>query len=119
MLKVDNVKDTTLASNALKTAVGSHLYGFQDLLAPRISEACIQVTPKVATNFNVDNVRVAKIVGGGVSDTEVVKGFVLARGAEGTLSFCSHFFCSSNINRKSFFFLFLLFYRNCEARQKC
>lgn len=118
MLKVDNVKDTTLASNALKTAVGSHLYGFQDLLAPRISEACIQVTPKVATNFNVDNVRVAKIVGGGVSDTEVVKGFVLARGAEGTLSFCSHFFVHPILTENLFFF-FLLFYRNCEARQKC
>ena len=63
--------------------MGSHLYGFQDTLSPRIADACIQVCPKVVSNFNVDNVRVAKIVGGGVSDTEVVKGFVLTRGAEG------------------------------------
>lgn len=85
VLKVDNMKDATLASNALKTAIGSHLYGYQDMLAPKIADACIQVAPKVATNFNVDNVRVAKIVGGGVTDTEVVKGFVLTRGAEGTV----------------------------------
>jgi len=43
------------------------------------------VCPKTASNFNVDNVRVAKILGLGVTDTEVVKGFVLTRGAEGTV----------------------------------
>jgi len=75
----------TQVTHVLKTAIGSHLYGYQDLLAPKIADACIQVCPKVTSNFSVDNVRVAKIVGGGVSDVEVVKGFVLTRGAEGTV----------------------------------
>lgn len=83
--KVEDVRDVKQVANVLKTAVGSHLYGFQDILAPRIAEACVQVCPKNPSNFNVDNVRVAKIVGGGVADSEVVKGFVLTRGAEGTV----------------------------------
>ncbi len=82
---MENVKDAKQVTQVLKHAIGSHLYGYQDILAPRIADACIQVCPKNQTNFNVDNVRVAKIVGGGVSDTEVVKGFVLTRGAEGMI----------------------------------
>lgn len=33
--------------------------------------------------FNVSQVRVAKILGGGVLDTQVIKGHVLTRDAEG------------------------------------
>lgn len=89
------MRNSSAVANVLKTAIGSHLYGYQDLLAPKIADACIQVAPKVATNFSVDNVRVAKIVGGGVADTEVIKGFVLTRGAEGIVSLFLHlcYFC--------------------------
>jgi T-complex protein 1 subunit theta len=80
---VEDMRNAAQVTSVLKTSIASHLYGFQDILAPKITEACIQVCPKVVTNFNVDNVRVAKIVGMGVSDTEVVKGFVLTRGSEG------------------------------------
>jgi len=85
VLKVEDMRNAAQVTSVLKTSIASHLYGFQDILAPKITEACIQVCPKVVTNFNVDNVRVAKIVGMGVSDTEVVKGFVLTRGSEGTI----------------------------------
>jgi hypothetical protein len=54
------------------------------------------VLPKNPVNFNVDNVRVAKILGMGVSDSEVVKGFVLTRGAEG--------------NSGDFFYYYIIFY---------
>jgi T-complex protein 1 subunit theta len=83
--KVEDLRNSQQVSLVLKTAIGSHLYGYHELLAPKIADACIKVCPKVTSNFNVDNVRVAKIVGQGVSDTEVVKGFVLTRGAEGTI----------------------------------
>jgi len=50
-----------------------------------VAKACIQVLPKNPQYFNVDNVRVAKILGGGVLDTQVVKGHVLTRDTEGTI----------------------------------
>jgi len=83
--KVADVRDVKQVAPVIRTAVAPKQYGYQDLLSVVIPEACIQVVPKNAANFNVDNVRVAKILGGGVSDTHVVKGFVLTRSAEGTI----------------------------------
>ncbi len=46
---------------------------------------CPQVCPKNAANFNVDNVRVVKIPGGGAGDSRVVKGMVVKRATEGII----------------------------------
>lgn len=48
-------------------------------------QACIQVCPKNPVNFNVDNVRVAKIVGGGLHNCTVVRGMVLKTDALGSI----------------------------------
>ena len=48
-------------------------------------QACIEVCPKNPTNFNVDNVRVVKLVGGGMHGSSVVKGVVIKRDTEGTV----------------------------------
>ena len=48
-------------------------------------QACIEVVPKNPANFNVDNVRVVKIPGGGAHDSRVVKGVVIKRGTEGNV----------------------------------
>ena len=41
--------------------------------------------PTNPANFNIDNVRVAKIVGGGINDCCVVRGMVLKCDAVGTI----------------------------------
>lgn len=48
-------------------------------------QACIDVVPKNPANFNVDNVRVVKILGGGAHDSRVVKGVVIKRSTEGSI----------------------------------
>ena len=48
-------------------------------------QACIDVVPKNSANFNVDNVRVVKILGGGAHDSKVVKGVVIKRSTEGSI----------------------------------
>ena len=48
-------------------------------------QACIDVVPKNPANFNVDNVRVVKILGGGAHDSKVVKGVVIKRSTEGSI----------------------------------
>jgi len=83
--KVDNFKDQAQVTKVLKSAIGSKQYGIHERLAEQIAEACIQVLPKNPKNFNVDNVRVAKILGAGTSDTQVLKGFVIPRAAEGSI----------------------------------
>lgn len=49
-------------------------------------QACIDVVPKNPANFNVDNVRVVKILGGGAHDSKVVKGVVIKRSTEGSIN---------------------------------
>lgn len=45
----------------------------------------MQVCPKNPSNFNVDNVRVVKILGGGINDCQVVRGMVLKNESVGTI----------------------------------
>ncbi|PSC71471.1 T-complex theta subunit [Micractinium conductrix] len=80
-----DVRDKAPVAQRIKGSVSSKQYGYEDLLAPLIAEACIDVVPKNPHNFNVDNVRVAKISGGGLHDSHVVKGMVLKRAPEGSV----------------------------------
>ena len=61
-------------------------YGNEDLFAAKIAEACVLAMPENETNFNTDNVRVAKIVGNSVHATTVVQGMCLTRGVLGTIT---------------------------------
>ncbi|GAA5985846.1 hypothetical protein JCM5350_006913 [Sporobolomyces pararoseus] len=70
---------------ALKPTLAAKQYGSEDLLASLVSEAVLAVMPKIPTAFNVDNVRVVKIMGGGLSQSRVIKGMVFGREPEGTI----------------------------------
>lgn len=41
--------------------------------------------PKNPANFNVDNVRVAKLLGGGLNNSSIVRGMVLKSDAVGSI----------------------------------
>jgi len=69
----------------IRSAVMSKQYGQEDLLAKVITNACISIH-KVKDIFNVDNVRVCKIVGSGISKIELVQGMVFKRQIEGTVT---------------------------------
>lgn len=69
----------------MRSAVASKQFGQEDILCPLVADACIQVCPKNPANFNVDNVRVAKLVGGGLRNSTVVRGMVLKNDAVGSI----------------------------------
>lgn len=69
----------------IKGSLSSKLYGFEKVLSPLVTKACMTVCPKNKANFNVDNVRVVKIPGGGVEDSLLVTGVVIRREPEGTV----------------------------------
>ncbi|KAL8539760.1 hypothetical protein ACS0TY_001392 [Phlomoides rotata] len=80
-----NVRDKDETISRMRSSVASKQFGQEDILCPLIAEACIQVCPKNPANFNVDNVRVAKLLGGGLHDSTVVRGLVLKSDAAGTI----------------------------------
>ena len=70
---------------ALRTVIGSKQTGSEDILAPLVAEAVLAVLPKNPANFNVDNVRVVKIMGGSLEQSRVVKGMVFGREPDGNI----------------------------------
>ncbi|KAK9664660.1 hypothetical protein RND81_14G059200 [Saponaria officinalis] len=80
-----DVKNTEEVISRMKAAVASKQFGQEDVLCRLIADACIQVCPKNPANFNVDNVRVAKLVGGGLHNSSVVRGMLLKNDAVGSI----------------------------------
>lgn len=70
---------------ALKTPLSSHQYLNCEHLADLVAQACVQTNQNPKLKFSVDNIRIAKALGGSVDDSYVVKGFVVKREVMGTI----------------------------------
>mmetsp|Transcript_18922 Transcript_18922/g.40114 ORF Transcript_18922/g.40114 Transcript_18922/m.40114 type:complete len:544 (+) Transcript_18922:260-1891(+) len=79
------LKSPTELAEAIKPVIAAKQWGNEDLFASKIAEACVLAMPENPAAFNVDNVRVAKIIGNAVSGTTVVKGLCLTRSVLGTI----------------------------------
>lgn len=81
-LVIDRVKDIRSQvdlERPIRTVVASKQSGSEDFLASMIAEAVLAVLPRQPQNFNVDNIRVVKIMGGSLDQSRVVKGMVFGR----------------------------------------
>lgn len=79
--QVKDVRDRAAVSKVLTSVLGTKYYGYQETLAPYVAEACLAViapAPK-KPSLSVDAVRVCKLQGGNISDSQMMKGMVLAR----------------------------------------
>uniref|UniRef100_A0A2P2HX97 T-complex protein 1 subunit theta n=1 Tax=Hirondellea gigas TaxID=1518452 RepID=A0A2P2HX97_9CRUS len=83
--KVTDTRDIVQIRKALRGTLMSKQHGYEDFLADLIGNACISIQPE-KTTFNVDNIRICKIPGSGVSASSVVHGMVFQRGVEGTVT---------------------------------
>mmetsp|Transcript_14394 Transcript_14394/g.30797 ORF Transcript_14394/g.30797 Transcript_14394/m.30797 type:complete len:542 (-) Transcript_14394:177-1802(-) len=71
----------------VKPVLAAKHLGSEDVLAPLVAEACLGTMPNSGpASFSVDSVRVAKILGGDITQSHVVHGFVALRGLETTLT---------------------------------
>ncbi|KAI3924394.1 hypothetical protein MKW98_032595 [Papaver atlanticum] len=80
-----DVRNKEEVVSRMKAAVASKQFGQENILCPLIADACIQVCPKNPMNFNVDNVRIAKLQGGGLRNSTIVRGMVLKGDASGSI----------------------------------
>lgn len=79
------MRDQDKLTAAIKAAIASKQFGLEDFLSNLIAKASIYAMPKTLNRFTVENVRVQKILGGGIFDSEVVHGMVVIRGSETTI----------------------------------
>ncbi|KAL7419496.1 T-complex protein 1 subunit theta [Cryptotrichosporon argae] len=70
---------------AISPSLASHHPGSEGILSSLVAQAALTVMPKSPRDFNVDSVRVVKILGGGLEDSRVVRGMVFGREPEGTV----------------------------------
>lgn len=70
----------------VKPVLAAKHLGSEDILAPLVAEACLGTMSSDKATFSLESVRVAKILGGDISQSHVVHGFVALRGLETTLT---------------------------------
>jgi len=70
---------------AIRTAIASKQYGYEDFLGKLVTEACINACPSSATGFNVDNIRIVKLDGDSIYGSALLRGFVIPRSTEGSI----------------------------------
>ncbi|KAJ2744473.1 T-complex protein 1 subunit theta [Coemansia sp. BCRC 34301] len=78
-LAVDSVDSWTSRADVLKavrSAVAAKQYGQDGLLAGLVADAVLAAMPGDSARFNVDNVRVVKVLGGSLAQSRVVRGMV-------------------------------------------
>jgi len=81
-LTIKNIRNREEILPCVKSVIGTKQYGLENVLAPLVYDACVYALPTITENFNVDNVRVVKILGGSINDSQIVHGLVLTRGSE-------------------------------------
>lgn len=75
---------TSQLASAVAPSLASKQPGSEAFLASLVAEASLAVMPKNTKDFNVDSVRVVKVLGGGLDASRVVRGMVFGREPEGT-----------------------------------
>lgn len=68
--KVNNIRDRKEITDCIKSAIASKQYGLENFLSSLIAEAALFAMPATdSSKFNVDSVRVQKILGGTINDS--------------------------------------------------
>jgi T-complex protein 1 subunit theta len=66
----------------MRASISSKQHGVEDFLSGLVTKACLYAIPQGKDTFSTDNIRVQKILGGGLNDSEVVRGMVVTRQSE-------------------------------------
>lgn len=83
--EIKDERNVEEVGKGIRTAVMSKQYGNEDFLSELIARACISILPE-KTTFNVDNIRVCKVLGCGLLSSQVVQGMVFKRHVEGDVT---------------------------------
>jgi len=79
---VKDITDYDEVLRCMKSSITSKQYGLEDLLGGLITSACLMSLSTKTHKINTENIRVQKILGGSITDSEVVRGMVCIRQSE-------------------------------------
>jgi T-complex protein 1 subunit theta len=84
--EVKDIHDFEEVKRCIKACIASKQFGLEDKLSDLITTACLYAIPKGGKRLPVDNVRVMKILGGGIEDSEVIHGMACIRESRTTIT---------------------------------
>jgi T-complex protein 1 subunit theta len=84
---LDNVRDREQLISGIKSVIATKQYGYETFLSELVVDACLTTLPASSSNkqpkLNLDSVRIAKMRGGDISQSSVIKGMIVIRDTEG------------------------------------
>ncbi|XP_042313063.1 T-complex protein 1 subunit theta isoform X1 [Sceloporus undulatus] len=80
-----NLRDVEEVASLLQTSIMSKHCGNEVFLTKLITEACVSIFPE-SGHFNVDNIRVCKILGSGIYASTILHGMVFKKETEGDIT---------------------------------
>jgi len=80
--KLENPHNKAELVKSINSVIASKQFGQEEFLSGLIADASIHTMPKNSIKFNVDNVRIQKILGGGLLDSKVIQGVVVTKASE-------------------------------------
>ncbi|KAK3595225.1 hypothetical protein CHS0354_021540 [Potamilus streckersoni] len=83
--RLKDLRNSAEVQRAIRASVMSKQYGNEDFIAKLITDACLSILPD-KLNFNVDNIRVCKILGSGILQSQMMQGMVFKRQVEGEIT---------------------------------
>ncbi|KAL9537266.1 T-complex protein 1 subunit theta [Mucor bainieri] len=83
--KIESLTDRDQLLKTIKATISSKQYGYEEFLGDLVVEAALNIMPKNPKDFNVDNVRVVKVMGSSIHESRVVRGMVFGREPEGLI----------------------------------
>lgn len=86
--KVESFESQQDIKNIISSVVATKQCGIEDKIATMIADAAVYTMPKNPIKFNVDNVRIQKILGGGLEDSLVIQGVVAIKASETSVKKC-------------------------------
>lgn len=84
--QVDSILETEQLMKVIKPVIAAKQYGYESVISKLVVEAVKNVVnPKNPQSFNIDSVRVVKIMGSSLNQSQVIKGMVFPREPEGSI----------------------------------
>jgi len=76
---LEKLRDVEAVAIAIKASLMSKQYGNEDFLSKLVAKACVASLPKDTIRFNVDDIRVCKILGSTMESSRIIPGMVFKR----------------------------------------
>lgn len=84
---IDNIRDAEELKTGIRSVLATKQFGYEDILSDLVVQATLTTLSPTAKvpKLNIDSVRIAKLKGGSLDQSNVIKGMVILRDAEGLI----------------------------------